>query len=114
VHNGPSSSVKVFWPKLSTAEVVAALKGKMGELRLRLPVTLVVLFGSYAKGNYTVASDIDLLVVYAGHAREDAFGVVKTTLALQGTEPHVYSEEEHRALRPTLDRMTEGGIRIYP
>lgn len=86
----------------------------MGELRLRLPVTLVLLFGSYARGNYTVASDIDLLVVYSGQAREDAFAIVKTTLGLQGLEPHVYSEEEYRSLQPTLDRMTEGGIRIFP
>lgn len=109
-----SSSVKVFFPKLDSEGVVAALKAKLGELRHRLPVKLVVLFGSYAKGNYTVASDIDVLVVYAGNARDDAFAVVKTTLGLRGLEAHVYSEDEYRSLQTTIGRMTEGAIPIFP
>jgi len=44
----------------------------LDELKERLYLLLVVLFGSYAKGNYTVASDVDLLVVYDGEKREDA------------------------------------------
>ncbi|MCS7141108.1 MAG: nucleotidyltransferase domain-containing protein [Candidatus Nitrosocaldus sp.] len=39
------------------------IRSRMDELRDALNVRLVVLFGSYAKGNYTVASDVDLLVV---------------------------------------------------
>lgn len=93
---------------------MAALKANLGALQHRLPVKLIVLFGSYAKGNYTVASDIDVLVVYAGDARPDAFAIVKTALGLRGLEPHVYSEDEYRSLQPTIDRMTEGAIRIFP
>jgi len=42
----------------------------LDELKERLYLLLVVLFGSYAEGNYTVASDVDLLVVYDGEKRK--------------------------------------------
>jgi predicted nucleotidyltransferase len=61
-----SSSVKIFYPTLSQAEVVSCLRAGMRELEKQLPLVYVALFGSYAKGNYTVGSDIDLLVVYRG------------------------------------------------
>jgi hypothetical protein len=69
-----------------------------------------VLFGSYAKGNYTVASDVDILVVYKGEERTDAFVKVKKTLDIPLLQPHVYSEREHQALKETLGRMTAGGV----
>jgi predicted nucleotidyltransferase len=42
----------------------------------------VVLFGSYAKENYTVASDIDLLVVYRSNGEKDAYAIVKKIIGL--------------------------------
>jgi predicted nucleotidyltransferase len=76
----------------------------------RLPVKLAVLFGSHAKGASTVASDVDLLVVYTGPRRDDAFAVVKRVMALRGLEPHVYSEGDYMTVKPTIDRMIEGGV----
>ncbi|MCL6642782.1 MAG: nucleotidyltransferase domain-containing protein, partial [Candidatus Bipolaricaulota bacterium] len=58
-----SSSVKVFYPKLSQAEVITRLRAGLKELQPQLPIARAVLFGSYAKGNHTVGSDIDLLIV---------------------------------------------------
>ncbi|MGQ9780086.1 MAG: nucleotidyltransferase domain-containing protein [Bacillota bacterium] len=40
------------------------------ELETRLPLRLVALFGSYGRGNYTAASNVDLLVVYRGPGNE--------------------------------------------
>jgi predicted nucleotidyltransferase len=105
-----SSSVKIFYPTLSQAEVVSRLRAGMRELEKQLPLVYVVLFGSYAKGNYTVGSDIDLLVVYRGEARPDAYACVKKILDLPRLEPHVYAEAEYERLRETLRKMTEGGI----
>ncbi|MCE2405305.1 MAG: nucleotidyltransferase domain-containing protein [Dehalococcoidia bacterium] len=90
--------------------MVERLRARLPELLRVLPVRLAVLFGSYAKGTYTVASDVDLLVVYAGRPREDVFAVVKKVMALRGLEPHVYSEGEYLAVKPTIDRMIEGGV----
>jgi len=44
-------------------------------------------FGSYAKGNYTVASDTDLLVVYRGKEIKDAYATMKRTLVFPVLSP---------------------------
>ena len=86
------------------------LREGVERLAVVLPVQRAVLFGSYAKGNYTVASDVDLLVVYRGQARDDAYAVTKRTLNIPELEPHLYTEAEYEALAPTLERMTAGGV----
>jgi hypothetical protein len=108
------SSAKIFWPKLSREEVLRLLAERLPELEQKLPLVLVILFGSYAKGNYTAGSDVDLLVVYRGKPRPDAYEIVWKTLRIPNLEPHVYAEEEYRALQETLGRMTEGGIVLFP
>ena len=108
-----SSSVRVFYPRFNRDQLIRLIGERVPFLQDKLPLWLVVLFGSYARGNYTVASDIDLLVVYAGEKRDDAFAVVKKTIALSGLEPHVYTEEEYDRLKPTLDRMIEGGVVLF-
>jgi predicted nucleotidyltransferase len=66
-----SSSVRIFYPKFDKETLIQNLQKKIEELVGKLPLSLVVLFGSYAQGNYTVASDVDLLVVYKGKERKD-------------------------------------------
>lgn len=109
-----SGSVRVFYPRLDRAAVLRALQDGMERLRAALPILRVVLFGSYAKGTHTVASDVDLLVVYAGQSRPDAYARTKRALPLPGLEPHVYSEAEYAAVAPTVDRMVEDGVLVYP
>lgn len=46
-------------------------------LRKKIPLSFVCLFGSYAKENYTASSDRDLLIVYKGKTRKDAFGLLQ-------------------------------------
>lgn len=74
----------------------------------------VVLFGSWAVGRHTAASDVDLLVIYRGAARDDAFHVVKSALAIPGLEPHPYTEDEATEMMERLARMTAGGVVVYP
>lgn len=69
-----------------------------------------MLFGLYARGRHTAASNVDLLVVYADPPRAEAYAVVRQTLALPRLEPHVYSEAEYRAAQGTVDRMARGGV----
>ena len=73
---GSSSSVRIFYPRFDREELIHNVKEKIGKLSGKLPISLVVLFGSYAQGNYTVASDVDLLIVYRGKERKDAFATV--------------------------------------
>ena len=108
-----SASVKVFYPEFSREELIEKLKARMPELAKKLQLKSVSLFGSWAKGNHTVASDIDLLIVYSGRKREDAFAVAKTTIAIPGVEPHIYSEQESVKIKPVIERMLEGSINIF-
>jgi predicted nucleotidyltransferase len=109
-----SSSVRVFYPKLKQAEIVQKIRKNLTALSEKLPVKKIILFGSYAKGNYTIASDIDLFILYEGAKREDAYALSKKILAIPGLEPHVYSEAEYEEMKDTIERMTKDGIVIFP
>lgn len=108
-----SGSARIFYPRFDRAELVAQLQGSLPQLASALPLTRVVLFGSWATGRATAFSDIDLLVVYAGAARDDAYRLVRRSIPLRGLEPHIYSEDEAEGLRATLDRMTRDGIQLW-
>lgn len=109
-----SSSVRVFYPKFEREEIIQKIRRGLEPLGERLPIKSAILFGSYAKGNYTVASDIDLLILYKGVKREDAYMLSKKILSIRGLEPHVYSEAEYEEMKETIDRMTKNGIVIPP
>jgi predicted nucleotidyltransferase len=93
--------------------LIRKLKGKIEDLIRAIPLLSVVLFGSYARGNSTVASDIDILVVYSGKKRKDAFKTVKKILDIPLLEPHVYSEDEYKELRDTISQMISGGVVLF-
>ena len=65
-----SSSVRIFYPRFDRETIIKILQKKIQALKKELPVSLIVLFGSYAKDNYTAKSDIDLLVVYRGKVKD--------------------------------------------
>jgi predicted nucleotidyltransferase len=108
-----SSSVRVFYPPFSLEGLLAVLRQRVPMLQQKLPLKRVVLFGSYAKGRQTIASDIDLLVVYAGQPREDAYALVKQTLDIRRLEPHMYTEAEVAQVRTTIERMVRDGIPLF-
>jgi len=103
-------SVQIFYPKFNREKLIQAVRGKLEDLNKKLPLQLVILLGSYAKGNYTVASDADLLVVYRGKERKDAYATVKKTLGVSRLEPHVYSGSEYEKMKKTINKMTKDGI----
>ena len=107
-----SGSVKVFYPPWTREALLVRLREGVAALRWVATVR-VVLFGSYARGRQTVASDIDLLVVYAGAVRGDAYALIRHTLDLRRLEPHVYAEEEYAQVSATLECMIQDGITVY-
>lgn len=108
-----SGSVKIFYPEWTKEELVKKLREGVARLSLLLPVKEVILFGSWARGAYTVASDVDLLVIYEGEKRGDAFSLVKKTVNVSRLEPHVYTEEEFNALGPSFKAAALQGLLIY-
>lgn len=107
-----SGSARVFYPKYDAEWLVQEIRKKLEELNEKLSTSMVVLFGSFAKRNYTVASDVDLLVVYKGEEKEDAYVIVKNILDIPRLEPHVYSQREYEDMKGVISKMVEGGIAI--
>ncbi|MCI2424640.1 nucleotidyltransferase domain-containing protein [Candidatus Acetothermia bacterium] len=109
-----STSVRIFYPEFDREEVLQILSERLKELARELPLLWVILFGSYAKGNYSVGSDVDLLVVYKGKLQDDAFAIVKRVLDIPRLEPHLYTEEEYENMEETLSKMTKDGVVLFP
>jgi predicted nucleotidyltransferase len=105
-----STSVRIFYPRRNREELIRELKDRLPALTVELPLLRVLLFGSYASGRFTTASDIDLLVVYRGPHREDAYALVRKVLQVPRLEPHVYSFDEYAAARATVQRMERDGV----
>jgi predicted nucleotidyltransferase len=106
--------VRVVWPSFNRQELIDLLRSGVAELAPELPLRRVVLFGSWAKGRATAYSDVDLLVIYAGPNRKDAFSTVLRHVRVRGLEPHVYTEEEAASISDTLESMTRDAVTIYP
>lgn len=107
-----SNSVRVYYPEHSREELVALLRKRLAELSERLPIRLVILFGSYAKGRQTIASDIDLFVVVDGD-KDQLYHEIHRSLNLSNLQLHLYTEDEHEKMKDSpFIREVEAGIRI--
>lgn len=105
-----STSVKVFYPKFDQAYLLRSLPERLRILHRKLEMLRVVLFGSYAKKNFTVGSDVDLLIIYKGEKRADAYALSKRILDIPHLEPHLYSEDEYMEMEGIINKMSDGGI----
>lgn len=103
-----------FYPKLDKQSLLIMLRQKAKELCKTCPIKLMIMFGSYARGNFTVASDVDLLIVYQGEERKDMFTLLKKTLNIPRLEIHLYSEKEYQEMKDTINKMIKGGIVVFP
>jgi predicted nucleotidyltransferase len=99
--------VRVTYPALGRVDVVEKLREGCRGLEGKLPISRIILFGSYAQGRYTAGSDIDLIVVYKGREREDAYKTVVNEMGLPRLEPRLYTEEEFDALMKESPRFAE-------
>lgn len=99
--------VSVTYPSLSRADVVRRLREACTRLEGKLPIVQLILFGSYAQGRYTAGSDIDVVVVYKGGERDDAYKVVMDEAGLPNLEPRIYTDEQFAAVLASSPRFAE-------
>jgi len=85
----------------------------LSTLRENLALRFVAPFGSYATERHTVASDIDVLIVYGGEHREDAYVLCKKVLSVPHLEAHEYSEKEYERIQRAMQRMLKNSVVIY-
>ena len=93
-----SNSVRIYYPEFSRDKLIKRIREKVASLRKKLPIKAIVLFGSYAEGRYTAASDIDLLIIYKDPRREDAYHVCWDELDIPQLQLHIYTLSEFRRL----------------
>ena len=101
------SHVRVTYPPLTKAQVVQRLTEAYAGLRRRLPVTKMILYGSYAQGRHTAGSDIDVIVVYSGKQTHDAYRLIIEETKLPRLEPKVYTEEQFNSMIIGSPRFAE-------
>lgn len=111
-----SSSVKVFFPKFNKEEIIKEIERCVRELHKSLGLHKVILFGSYAKGNYTVASDIDILIVF-NNKKSNETEIRKTlmkNIKLPRIELHILSKKNFETNRHSkwIKTIEEEGIKI--
>lgn len=109
-----TGSVQSFYPEFCRERVIQALSQGLDTLQEQLPCLLVVLLGSYARGKFTAASDVDLLVVYRGEENGQVYAMEKRVSNIPRLEPQVYKEDDCRKMKNTLNKMIRGGALIHP
>jgi len=75
----------------------------------------VILFGSFAKGNNTNDSDIDLALVsdkFTDYPIEDRKKIVKANIKFSQIEPHTFSTRYFLKGDPFIDEIKRTGIEI--
>jgi len=111
-----SSSVRVFYPKFSLEEVVRRVREVAFLFKEELGLKKVVLFGSYAKRRHTVASDIDILVVYDEelHDQDSVHKTLMKNLKLPRVELHLLSKKDYEHMRESrwIKMVEEEGIEV--
>lgn len=111
-----SNSVKIFFPKFNREEVVTEISKRITELHEKLHLDKVIIFGSYAKGNYTVASDIDLLIVFDNEKinENEVYKCLMKSIQLPRLELHIISKKDFNNYKKTkwIKTIEEEGIKI--
>jgi len=90
--------VRVTYPALTREQVIERLKQAQVNLERKLRVSRIILDGSYAEGRYTAGSDIDVIVIYEGEERPDAYKIVMEEVGLPRLEPKTYTADQFNAL----------------
>jgi len=93
---------------MSKQEVLRRLEEHKGEIRRRFSVAKLSIFGSFARGEGTTQSDLDVLVAFDRKATFDLFMDLKFYLEeLLGIKVDLVTD---KALRPQVRQAIEGEI----
>ena len=111
-----SSSVRVFFPKYSAERVIGEVRKTIDKLSGKVALEKVMLFGSYAKKRYTVASDIDILVVFddSRSTEDETYKALMRNIELPRLELHLLSKKEYEDMKDSkwIKIIEKEGIRI--
>lgn len=113
-----SNSVRVIYPEFNRDQVIARLEESAQSAAKQIGLELLILFGSFAKGRYTAASDIDVLAVCDDDAVAKAYEVLLNTAKITNLELHVYGKSAYKRLKASGSSfphtVESRGIMIFP
>ena len=93
---------------------IAEIKSCIVPVVKKYPIERVILFGSYARGGATEASDIDLVVESSGKMRNsNIFTLGGDLLVALPVRVDVYDILEINESSPLYNRIKEEGVVIY-
>jgi predicted nucleotidyltransferase len=105
---------------MSQAEVITIVKSYLNALKQAgIPVEMAFLYGSYARNEATLESDIDLLLVSSVFDTSDDYVLsspwLYTTRIDPRIEPYAVGLKKFRTdhISPLLEIVRKEGIRIY-
>ena len=111
-----SGSVKVFFPKFSKEEVIKEIEKCIMKLREKLGLESAILFGSYARENYTVASDIDILVIFDDEkvSEDKVYKCLMKSIQLPRVELHLIPKKDLKTYEASkwMKTIEREGIKI--
>ena len=99
--------VRVTYPTLTRNQVIERLRQGRASLKKRLPISKMVLYGSYAQDRHTAGSDIDVVIVYEGKERGDAYKLVVEEMNLPRLEPKIFTEEQFNTVIAQSPKFAE-------
>ncbi|MBS7653346.1 MAG: nucleotidyltransferase domain-containing protein [Candidatus Bathyarchaeia archaeon] len=96
-----SGSARIFYPDFSQEEVIKRIREVTFSLKDELGLVRVALFGSYATGRQTVASDIDILIVHEEQIcdKDKVYKKLMKSLMLPRVELHIVSKTEYDQIK---------------
>ncbi len=96
-----SGSVKISYPEFSQEEVIERIREGVSSLKEELGLLKVTLFGSYATGRHTAASDIDIFIVYEEQKcdKDEVYKKLMKVLNLPRVELHILSKREYEQMK---------------
>lgn len=81
----------------NTAQILNILSAKKKDLEKRYPISEMALFGSYARGDYNLHSDIDILVDFSD--RIDGFDYIRIAHELEDAFTHKIDLVSRQAIK---------------
>jgi predicted nucleotidyltransferase len=102
---------------LDIEKVKSTVKVYADEVRLIMPIFKVFLYGSYARGNPTEYSDVDVCFFVHSFGNKDCVDVMKVLLNLSskyqiGIEPNAFEESDFYDDDPFVEEVIHTGIEI--
>lgn len=96
-----SSSVRVSFPKHSSKEVIDEVKKTIDGLSGKVALEKVMLFGSHVKNRYTVASDIDVPVIFddSRSTEDETYKALMRNIELPRLELHTLSKKDYELMK---------------